>query len=84
MSSPHPDNLTTTVFRALYPEFDLVTVGGTYIVYGPANPDTPLMYIADGLGAIACQISELENTDVELADLVADDAAEPLPHRYPR
>jgi hypothetical protein len=84
MNSPHPDNLTATVFRALYPEFDLVTVGGMYIVYGPASPDTPFMYIADSLGAIARQISELENPDVELADLVAYDAAEPLPHRYPR
>ena len=74
------------VFRALYPEFDLVTIGATYIVYPPPVPGSPLMYIADSLGAIAQQISELENPETELADIIADAtvSADPLPQRYAR
>jgi hypothetical protein len=71
-------DLTTIVFRALYPEFELVTVGSTYVVYAPPAPGRPLMYISDSIGAIARQIAEHENPEIELADMLA---TEPLPRR---
>ncbi len=81
MASPFPPNISiATVFRALYPEFTLITVGSTYIVYPPAGTG-PLLYIADSLGAIARQIAEVDNLDVELADLIEDDNGEDLPRR---
>jgi len=63
VTSPSRDNLTETVFRALYPEYDLITIGSTYVVYAPPVPGRPLMYIAESLGAIARQISEVETFD---------------------
>jgi hypothetical protein len=80
VTSPCPDNLAEIVFRKLYPECDLVTVGSTYIVYAPPVPGSPLMYISDSLGAIARQISELESPDTELEDMIAY-VAHPLPQR---
>jgi hypothetical protein len=77
VTSPGLDNLTSTVFRALYPEYDLTTVGNTYIVYAPPGAG-PLLYASDSLGVIAQQISDLEG--VELADLM-EDATDPLPRR---
>jgi hypothetical protein len=71
---------TLTVFRALYPEYELATVAGAYLVYPPPGIGMPLMLISDSLGAIARQIAECENADVELADLIADEI-DPLPHR---
>jgi hypothetical protein len=52
------DNLTATVFAALYPEYDLVIVGATYFVYPPHTLGGPLMFIANSLGAIARQIAD--------------------------
>ncbi len=80
MTSPSRDNLTETVFRALFKGYDLAVVGRAYIVYPPPVLGGPLMYVSDSLGAIARQIAELENTDVELADLIADETG-PLPQR---
>jgi len=76
MNSPHPDNLTSVIFRALYPEFDLIAIGGTYVVV----PTGSLVLVGDSLGAIARQISEIQNPETELAYLVAD-ATDPLPQR---
>jgi hypothetical protein len=77
VSGPIPENLTATVFRALYPEYDLVTIGTTYLVYPPPGAGS-LLYASDSLGVIAQRISDLEG--VELADLI-EDAQEPLPRR---
>ncbi len=76
MNSPHPDNLPSAVFKALYREFDLITIGGTYVVV----PAGSLVLVSESLGAIARQISELENPEAELADLIAD-TIKPLPRR---
>ena len=81
MTSAYSDNLAARIFESLYPEYDLVIIGATYIVYAPPVPGSPLMYISDSLGAIARQISESENLDLELADLLADDSGEDLPRR---
>jgi hypothetical protein len=78
VTSIPPDNLTTAVFRALYPEYELTTVGSTYIVYPPSLPGRPLILISDSLGAIARQISEHDEFDWPT---VAEDATGPLPHR---
>lgn len=83
MTSPHPDNLTSAVFKALYREFDLITIGGKYVVV----PAGTLVLVSDSIGAIVRQISEHENPEIELADMIADAAAEPaepLPQRYAR
>jgi hypothetical protein len=76
MNSPHPDNLTSAVFKALYREFDLITIGETYVVV----PAGSLVFVSNSIGAIAVQISELQNPEVEL-DIIAD-AAGPLPQRF--
>jgi hypothetical protein len=54
--------LPVVLFRALYPDYDLITVGSTHIVYPPYSPGRPLMYISDSLGVIARQISDTANT----------------------
>jgi hypothetical protein len=45
------------VFRALYPEFELLSAGGTYVVV----PAGTLVLTGDSLGHIARQISDREN-----------------------
>jgi hypothetical protein len=50
-----PDDLTATVFRALYKDYRLITLGGHYIVV-PANT---LVLTGDSLGAIACRYRSL-------------------------
>ena len=77
-NAPAPDNLTATVFRALYPGYDLLIIGTAYVVYAPYVPGRALIYIAQSLGRIAQQISEHENSDAEVADIVADET-DPLP-----
>lgn len=77
MTIPDRDSLTATVFRALYPEYSLVIVCATYVVYPPYAVGGPLIYIADSLGAIARQISELQHPDGVLADVIGEE----LPHR---
>jgi hypothetical protein len=60
------------VFRALYKDYRLFSFGGNYIVI----PAGTLMLTSDSLGAIAQQISELENP---LTDLLMRE--DPLPQR---
>jgi hypothetical protein len=76
------DSLTARIFAHLYPEYELITVGHTYIVYPPPGLGKPLMYISGSLGAVARLIVEAENLDLELADLIADET-DPLPRRNP-
>jgi hypothetical protein len=38
---PPPEDLTARVFRALYPEFDLHALAGTYLALPLAPPATP-------------------------------------------
>ncbi len=51
---PPPDDLTARVFRALYPEFDLHALPGTYL----AVPAGTSCYAAPALSEIARQISD--------------------------
>jgi hypothetical protein len=51
--SAPPDDLTARVFRALYPEFDLHALDGTYLAVPAGTP----CYAAPGIGEIARQIS---------------------------
>jgi hypothetical protein len=50
---PPPGDLAARVFRALYPEFDLHVLPGTYLAIPAGTP----CYAAPALGEIACQIS---------------------------
>ena len=68
------DDLTAVIFRALYREYRLLTIGGTHVVV-PANT---LILTGDSLGAIARQISELESSPELTEVLLWDD---PLPQR---
>lgn len=61
----HPDNLPETVFRTLYPDYNLLTVGGMYVVV----PTGTLVLTGDSLGHIARQISDRENPP-DLGDLL--------------
>jgi len=51
---PPPDDLTARVFRALYPEFDLHALTGTYLAVPAGTP----CFAAPALGEIARQISD--------------------------
>lgn len=53
------DELTIRIFRALYREFDLLTIGATYV----AVPKGTLWFSGVSLGSIARQISEHEAWD---------------------
>jgi hypothetical protein len=68
------DDLTSAVFRALYKNYRLITVGGNYIVV----PVNTLVLTGDSLGAIARQISEIESP-MELTELMLWEDA--LPQR---
>ena len=50
---PPPDDLTARVFRALYPEFDLHEMAGTYLAVPAGTP----CFTAPAIGEIARQIS---------------------------
>jgi hypothetical protein len=56
---PLPDELTFRVFRALFTEFDLRTVGGTHIAVPKGTP----WFAGHSLGEIARQISAYEHPD---------------------
>ena len=58
-SQPSRDNLTPRIFRALYENFDLLTIGVTHIVTPKGTP----IFIGDSLGQIARQISDHEHQD---------------------
>jgi hypothetical protein len=51
---PRRDDLTTLVFRALYPSYDLHAIGGTHV----AVPKNTPWYAARSIAAIARQISQ--------------------------
>ena len=53
---PHPPahDLTARMFRALYAEYDLLTLGALHIVTQKGSP----LFIGDSLGQIARRISE--------------------------
>lgn len=53
MTSATPDNLAAIVFRALYRDFDLITVGVVLIVVPKGTP----LLTGDSLGDIARRIS---------------------------
>jgi hypothetical protein len=50
---PPPDDLTARVFRALYPEFDLHALDGTYLAVPAGTP----CFTAPAIGEVARQIS---------------------------
>jgi hypothetical protein len=56
---PPADDLTARVFRALYAEFDLHTVGGTHIAVPKGAP----CFAGRSLGEVARQISACEHQD---------------------
>ena len=49
---PGPDDLAPRIFRALYPGFDLFTIGMIHIVTPKGTP----VFTGDSLGEIARQI----------------------------
>jgi hypothetical protein len=51
---PGRDDLTARIFRALYQEFDLRTINGTYVVVPKGTP----WFTGTSLGDIARQISD--------------------------
>ena len=53
MTTPTPGNLTAILFRALYREFDLITIGVLHIVVPKGTP----LLTGDSLGDIARRIS---------------------------
>jgi hypothetical protein len=71
----HPDNLPEMVFKALYPEFELLAAG-MYVVV----PAGTLVLTGDSLGHIARQISDRENPP-DLGDLLLWEDALPRRHR---
>jgi hypothetical protein len=54
---PPPQDLTARVFRALYPEYDLHALTGTYLALPKGTP----CYTAPALGELARQISNREH-----------------------
>ena len=54
---PPPEDLTARVFRALYPEFDLHDLAGTYLALPKGTP----CFTAPAIGEIARQISGCEH-----------------------
>jgi hypothetical protein len=54
---PFPEDLTARVFRALYPEFDLHDLAGTYLALPKGTP----CFTAPALGEIGRQISGHEH-----------------------
>lgn len=56
---PDRDDLTPRIFRALYQDFDLLTIGVVHIVTPKGTP----VFIGDSLGQIARQISDHKHDD---------------------
>ena len=54
---PRRDELTVRLFRAMYADFDLRTVGGIHVVVPRGTP----WFAGHSLGEIARQISEYEH-----------------------
>jgi hypothetical protein len=55
----HPDELTARVFRALYSQYDLLTIGVIHIVTPKGTP----VFISDSLGQIARQLTSHQHPD---------------------
>jgi hypothetical protein len=53
---PHPDTLTSRIFRALYSGYDLHIFGSTYVAVPKGSP----WFTGTSLGAVAQQISQHE------------------------
>jgi hypothetical protein len=75
---PGRDDLTPRIFRALYENFDLLTIGVIHIV---TPKDTPV-FIGDSLGQIARQISDHER-ETPAAPSSGAPPANHLPTRVP-
>ncbi len=80
--SPVRDDLTLRLFRAMYPEFDLRTVGGIHVVVPRGTP----WFAGHSLGEIARRISEYEHPHTDHppggdtpADPGSPGATEPCP-----
>jgi len=74
-----PDDLTPRIFRALYPDFDLLTIGVTHVVTPKGTP----VFTGDSLGQIARQISDHEHGAPAVPSSAAP-SADGLPaHRLP-
>ncbi len=56
-SAGRSDDLTPRIFRALYPGFDLLTIGVIHIVTPKGTP----VFTGDSLGQLAQQISDHEH-----------------------
>ena len=75
---PRPDALTVRIFRALYRDYDLHTIGHVYVA---VPKDTPC-FTAHSLSDIVQQISHHEHPDPEPRPDVASPAScIPLPQR---
>jgi hypothetical protein len=70
-----PDNLATLVFRALYPDHQLVRRGDRYATMCGGS-----LIITDSIGELARYISELHSPELALAGILAD-SGKPLPRR---
>jgi hypothetical protein len=56
---PRRDELTLRLFRAMYADYDLRTIGGIHVVVPRGTP----WFAGTSLGEIARQISECEHPD---------------------
>jgi serine/threonine-protein kinase RsbW len=72
------DDLTPRIFRALYQDFDLLTIGTIHIVIPKGTP----VFSGDSLGQIALQISDHEHGTPALPSYSAP-LADDLPTRVP-
>ena len=74
------DDLTERIFRALYQEFDLRTINGTYVVVPRGTP----WFAGGSLGDIARQISDHPGPATSPAEpgqrAVITSSAQPLSH----
>lgn len=61
--SPVRDDLAVRLFRAMYAEFDLRTIGGIHVVVPRGTP----WFAGHSLGEIARQISEYEHPHTDQA-----------------
>ena len=80
---PDGDDLTARIFRALYQEFDLRTIDGTYVVVPKGTP----WFAGTSLGDIARQISDHDHPGPAASpagpgkNAATTPSAEPRPHR---
>jgi hypothetical protein len=77
MTQPPRDELTSIVFRALYSEFDLISIGVIHIVTPRGVP----VFVGDSLGDIARQISGQDNPEPPATGVARAELADTLPRR---